>query len=54
MAFIRTVPENQASPELSQMYAKDQEALGYIPNTSRVFSHRPQVMGAWSNSDYAK
>jgi len=49
MAFITTIPEDEASPEVKQMYAEDLESKGYIPNYSRVFSHRPQVMDAWGN-----
>jgi len=49
MTFISTIPEDKASPEVKQMYDEDLEDLGYIPNYSRAFSHRPQVMEAWGN-----
>ena len=49
MAFISTIPENEALADVKEMYDKDRESLGYIPNYSKVFSHRPQVMEAWGN-----
>lgn len=49
MAFISTIPEDQAPADVKQMYDGEINAKGYIPNYTRVFSHRPQVMAAWSN-----
>ncbi|MBE2224606.1 MAG: peroxidase-related enzyme [Anaerolineae bacterium] len=49
MAFIHTIPEDEASTEVQEMYDKNLQAQGYIPNYAKVFSHRPQVMAAWSN-----
>ncbi|MGE0886304.1 MAG: carboxymuconolactone decarboxylase family protein [Blastocatellales bacterium] len=48
MAFISTIPENTASDEVKRMYDQNLEKQGYIPNYSRVFSHRPKVMDAWA------
>ncbi|MDX6752408.1 carboxymuconolactone decarboxylase family protein [Geminicoccaceae bacterium 1502E] len=47
MAFIDTVPEEQATGATQEMYAKARTAFGYIPNLTRVLSHRPEAMGAW-------
>ena len=49
MAFISTIPEDGAPTDVKQMYDKNLETQGYIPNYSRVFSHRPQVMETWGN-----
>jgi uncharacterized peroxidase-related enzyme len=49
MAFISTIPEDQAPDDVKRMYAQNLEKQGYIPNYSRVFSPRPQVMEAWAN-----
>jgi uncharacterized peroxidase-related enzyme len=49
MAFIHTIPEEHASPQVARMYMKSRDALGYLPNYTRLFSHRPQVMEAWEN-----
>ncbi len=48
MAFIYTIPVDQAEGEVRAMYQKTQAVVGYVPNYAKVFSHRPQVMAAWS------
>lgn len=48
MAFIRTVPVDQAADDVRAMYERTQASSGYVPNYAKVFSHRPQVMAAWS------
>ncbi|ADH62928.1 uncharacterized peroxidase-related enzyme [Allomeiothermus silvanus DSM 9946] len=48
MAFIGTFPVNQATGEVRAMYERAQANLGYVPNYAKVFSLRPEVMGAWS------
>ncbi len=48
MAFIDGIPVAQASGDVRSMYEKTQAAAGYVPNYAKVFSHRPQVMAAWS------
>ena len=47
MAYISTVPEDQASADVEEMYAENLEAMGYLPNYVKIFSHRPEVMAAW-------
>ena len=49
MTFISTILEDEAPADVKQMYADDLNAKGYIPNYTRLFSHRPQVMAAWGN-----
>lgn len=48
MAFIETVPVDQATGEVRATYERAQANLGYVPNYAKVFSLRPEVMGAWS------
>ena len=48
MTFIETVPEGDASGELTQMYEADRETFGHVRNLTRAFSHRPDVYAAWS------
>jgi uncharacterized peroxidase-related enzyme len=48
MAFIQTVPVDQATGEVRALYERTQASLGYVPNYAKVFSHRPAVMAAWS------
>jgi len=47
MAFIHTLPEDQADTGVKAMYEKNIAGMGYLPNYVRAFSHRPQVMAAW-------
>lgn len=49
MTFISTVPESSAGDDLSAIYTSAQEALGYVPNYTRTFSHRPGLYRAWTN-----
>jgi uncharacterized peroxidase-related enzyme len=47
MAFIRTVPEDQAEGATREMYDGARKSFGFLPNLAGVFSHRPAVMAAW-------
>jgi uncharacterized peroxidase-related enzyme len=47
MTFVQTIPESDASDELTEMYEADREAFGYLPNLTRAFSLRPGVYAAW-------
>lgn len=47
MTFINTIPVDQATGDVQAMYAQSQRDLGYVPNFSKAFSHRPHVMTAW-------
>ena len=40
MAFISTIPEDMAPTDVKQMYDKSLAAQGYIPNYTKLFSHR--------------
>ncbi|HWC02770.1 MAG TPA: peroxidase-related enzyme [Methylomirabilota bacterium] len=48
MAFIGTVPVDEAEGDVRALYEGSQARLGYVPNYAKIFSHRPQVMAAWS------
>jgi uncharacterized peroxidase-related enzyme len=47
MAFISTVPVDQAAGEVKAMYEQSERDLGYVSNFAKVFSHRPAVFAAW-------
>lgn len=47
MAFVETVPEDEASDELAAIYEEARAQFGYVPNLVRAFSVRPQVYRAW-------
>jgi uncharacterized peroxidase-related enzyme len=48
MAYIDTVPVNQATGDVRAMYEATQANFGYVPNLAKVFSHRPKVNAAWA------
>lgn len=52
MAFIDTVPPSAAEADVREMYDRQQRKYGYVPNYAKVFSHRPHVMGLWSDLLY--
>lgn len=43
MARIRGVTEEEASPEIKELYAQQRDALGMVLNTTPVFSLRPTI-----------
>ena len=47
MTFIETVPESQASGAVAEMYERDRELFGDLPNFTKAFSARPEVYAAW-------
>jgi len=49
MNFIRTVPAEQATGTLQELYDNDLQSLGYIANYTKAMSLRPDVIAAWRN-----
>lgn len=47
MAFIKTTRAHDATGAIHDMYRRQQDHWGYIPNYAKVFSHRPEVMARW-------
>jgi len=47
MAFIRTVPIDDAEGAVADMYETDRANFGYVPNFTKGFSDRPGVYAAW-------
>ena len=47
MAFIETIPPEEAKGELADLYAADLRKHGFVPNYSRAWSLRPGVLAAW-------
>jgi alkylhydroperoxidase family enzyme len=47
MAFINTISTNHATGAVHDMYQRQENHWGYVPNYATVFSHRPEVMGRW-------
>jgi uncharacterized peroxidase-related enzyme len=47
MAYIDTIPADDAEGPVADMYEADRSAMGYLPNYTRAYSHRPAVYTAW-------
>ena len=47
MAFIETIRPVQASGATHDMYKRQEDHWGYVPNYSKLFSHRPEVLERW-------
>jgi uncharacterized peroxidase-related enzyme len=48
MAFIETIPEEEAVGLVAAAYEEDRAAWGFVPNFSKVFALRPEVYEAWA------
>ena len=48
MAFIGTIAPADAEGDVLAMYERQQAAWGFVPNYSKVFSHRPEVLARWA------
>jgi hypothetical protein len=48
MWFIQPVPDNAAEGVLRELYDQDLSEDGYIANTTRAWSQRPEMMGLWT------
>jgi len=47
MTFINTVPEDEATGAVADLYDADRARLGHVPNFTRAFSARPALYAAW-------
>jgi alkylhydroperoxidase family enzyme len=47
MAYIKTTDPKEATGLLAELYAEDVRKHGRVPNYSRVWSLRPEVLAAW-------
>ena len=47
MSFIRTVHPADATGELREMYERQEDHWGYVPNYAKAFSHRPESLARW-------
>lgn len=48
MAYIDTIPVQEASGAVRTMYETAQQDWGYVPDYARAFCHRPEVMACWN------
>ena len=49
MAYIHTVPIEEATGLLKELYDKEQAASGYVDHTSQAFSLRPDGLAAFNH-----
>ena len=47
MSYLPTVPPEKAAGEVKIMYDKDLAAQGYVANSTRAFSRRPDALQGW-------
>ena len=47
MWYINPVADQDASGLLRELYEQKQKESGYISNTTRAWSYRPEMMGLW-------
>jgi uncharacterized peroxidase-related enzyme len=47
MSFLSTVDGDGAEPDVSAIYERDIERVGYLPNYTRTFSLHPGAYEAW-------
>ena len=48
MSFITTLAPEAASGDVAEMYRRQQQSWGFVPNYAKVFCHRPQLMARWA------
>jgi len=49
MPYINTTPAAEATGETREMYRRQQNRFGYVPNYAKVFCHRPELMKLWAD-----
>jgi len=47
MWYIQPVADEDVEAALREVYSQDIEIDGYVKNTSRVWSHRPEMISLW-------
>ena len=49
MTFIDTTAPAQATGAVRDMYQRQQNKFGYVPNYAKLFCHRPELMKLWAD-----
>ncbi len=47
MWYIQPIPDDKVEASLREVYDQDLAKDGYIWNTNRAWSHRPEMMALW-------
>src|SRR5947209_7754223 len=47
MTYIETVPEEEATGQVAEIYELDRQRFGHVPNFTKAFSARPAAYQGW-------
>ena len=47
MTYLNTVSPTDAEGDIREMYQRQEDHWGYVPNYAKVFSHRPESLARW-------
>lgn len=47
MTILRTIPEDQATGLIAEIYEADRNSLGYVPSHTKAMSLNPEAFVAW-------
>ena len=53
MAFIRTIPLEEATGNLRELYDDDLKTYGYVRTSTMALSLRPEAIAAWRSLNRA-
>ena len=48
MSFLQTISDDEATGDVAEIYRRQREASGYVPESTRVLTTRPDVLGAYT------
>lgn len=49
MTFLQTVPDDEATGEVAKIYRQEIDASGYVPESTRALTIRPDVLAAYTS-----
>lgn len=49
MTFLQTVPDDEATGEVAKIYRQEIDASGYVPESTRALTTRPDVLVAYTS-----
>jgi len=47
MAYIEMIPDDEATGPAAEMFDVERRSLGYVPDYTRAFAHRPAIYAGW-------
>jgi len=49
VTFLQTVPDDEATGEVAKIYRQEIDASGYVPESTRALTTRPDVLAAYTS-----